>query len=106
VAQVGTAKATIASAKAVVKSATADVETAQLNLGFTRITSPIDGIAGIAQAQVGNLVGPTTNVLTTVSTVDPIKVYFTASEQEYLDYARLHPTQSERDERRVSSNCS
>ena len=98
VAQVGTAKATIASAKAVVKSATADVETAQLNLGFTRITSPIDGIAGIAQAQVGNLVGPTTNVLTTVSTVDPIKVYFTASEQEYLDYARLHPTQSERDE--------
>jgi len=56
----GTAKATIASAKAVVKSATADVETAQLNLGFTRITSPIDGIAGIAQAQVGNLVGPTT----------------------------------------------
>jgi membrane fusion protein, multidrug efflux system len=98
VAQVGTAKAAIESAKAVVKSASADVETAQLNLGFTRITSPIDGIAGIAQAQVGNLVGPTTNVLTTVSTVDPIKVYFTASEQEYLDYARLHPTQSERDE--------
>ena len=98
VAQVGTAKATIASAKAGVESASADVETAQLNLGFTRITSPIDGIAGIAQAQVGNLVGPTTNVLTTVSTVDPIKVYFTASEQDYLDYARRHPTQSERDE--------
>ncbi len=98
VAQVGTAKATIASAQAGVKSASADVETAQLNLGFTRITSPIDGIAGIAQAQVGNLVGPTTNMLTTVSTVDPIKVYFTASEQEYLNYARLHPTQSERDE--------
>ena len=98
VAQVGTAKATIESAKAVVKSASADVETAQLNLGFTRITSPIDGIAGIAQAQVGNLVGPTTNLLTTVSTVDPIKVYFTASEQDYLDYARRHPTQSERDE--------
>jgi RND family efflux transporter MFP subunit len=98
VAQVGTAKATIASARAGVKSASADVETAQLNLGFTRITSPIDGIAGIAQAQVGNLVGPTTNVLTTVSTVDPIKVYFTASEQDYLDYARRHPTQSERDE--------
>ena len=98
VAQVGTAKATIDSAKAAVKSASADVETAQLNLGFTRITSPIDGIAGIAQAQVGNLVGPTTNVLTTVSTVDPIKVYFTASEQDYLDYARRHPTQSERDE--------
>src|ERR1700754_590051 len=98
VAQVGTAKASIASAKAAVESASADVETAQLNLGFTKIASPIDGIAGIAQAQVGNLVGPTTTVLTTVSTVDPIKVYFTASEQEYLDYARLHPTQSERDE--------
>jgi membrane fusion protein (multidrug efflux system) len=98
VAQVGTAKATIASAKAGVKSAKADVETAQLNLGFTKITSPIDGIAGIAQAQVGNLVGPTTNTLTTVSTVDPIKVYFTVSEQDYLDYARLHPTQSERRE--------
>ena len=98
VAQVATAKATIASAKAGIKSASADVETAQLNLGFTRITSPIDGIAGIAQAQVGNLVGPTTNVLTTVSKVDPIKVYFTASEQDYLDYARRHPTQSERDE--------
>ncbi len=97
-AQVGTAKATIASAKAAVESASADVETAQLNLGFTRITSPIDGIAGIAQAQVGNLVGPTTNVLTTVSTVNPIKVYFTASEQDYLDYARRHPTQSERTE--------
>jgi membrane fusion protein, multidrug efflux system len=98
VAQVETAKATIASAKAGVESATADVETAQLNLGFTRITSPIDGIAGIAQAQVGNLVGPTTNLLTTVSTVDPIKVYFTVSEQDYLDYARQHPTQSERTE--------
>ena len=98
VAQVGTAKATIASAKAAVESAAADVETAQLNLGFTRIASPIDGIAGIAQAQVGNLVGPTTNVLTTVSTVDPIKVYFTVSEQDYLDYARRHPTQSERHE--------
>jgi membrane fusion protein, multidrug efflux system len=98
VAQVGTAKATIASAKAGVESASADVETAQLNLGFTRITSPIDGIAGIARAQVGNLVGPTTTALTIVSTVDPIKVYFTASEQDYLDYARRHPTQSERRE--------
>jgi membrane fusion protein (multidrug efflux system) len=98
VAQVGTAKATIASAKAAVEAASADVDTAQLNLGFTRITSPIDGIAGIAQAQVGNLVGPTTNTLTTVSTVDPIKVYFTVSEQDYLDYARQHPTQSERHE--------
>lgn len=96
-AQVGTAKATIASAKAAIKSAQADVETARLNLGFTRILSPIDGIAGIAQAQVGDLVGPSgTDALTTVSTVNPIKVYFTVNEQEYLDYTRRNPNQTAR----------
>ncbi len=72
-----TAKAAIVAAKAAVAAAEAAVETAKLNLGFTKITSPIDGIAGIAQAQVGNLVSPTSEALTTVSTVDPIKVYFT-----------------------------
>ena len=56
---------------------------AQLNLGFTKVRSLIDGIAGIAATQIGNLVGPTT-LLTTVSQVDPIKVYFPISEQEYL----------------------
>jgi membrane fusion protein (multidrug efflux system) len=74
------------------------VKTAELNLGFTRITSPIDGIAGIAQAQIGNLVSPTSGALTTVSTVDPIKVYFSPTEQEYLNFTRVNPTQSERDE--------
>src|SRR6185436_21133865 len=64
------------------------VNTAVLNLGFTRITAPIDGIVGIATAQVGNLVNTTSGPLTTVSTVDPIKVYFTLSEQEYLGYTR------------------
>jgi RND family efflux transporter MFP subunit len=91
---VETAKAAIVAAKAAVEAARATVATAQLNLGFTRITSPIDGIAGIAQAQVGNLVNPTSGALTTVSTVDPIKVYFTLSEQEYLNFIKRNPTQS------------
>ena len=68
---------------------------AQLNLSFTRIVSLIDGIAGVAQAQIGDLVGPT-NLLTTVSTVDPIKVYFPVSEQEYLDYMRENPNAAKR----------
>src|SRR5947207_6898249 len=70
-------------AKAAMESAKAAVEQAQLNLGFTKVTSLVDGIAGIAQTQMGNLVGPTT-VLTAVSQVDPIKVYFPISEREYL----------------------
>jgi membrane fusion protein (multidrug efflux system) len=87
-AQVNTAKAGIAAAKGQLENAKATVNTAVLNLGFTRITAPIDGIVGIAQAQVGNLVGSTSGPLTTISTVDPIKVYFTLSEQEYLNYTR------------------
>ena len=66
--------------------AEAAVEQAQLNLGFTKVRSLIDGIAGIASIQIGNLVGPTT-VLTTVSAVDPIKASFSISEQEYLALA-------------------
>jgi membrane fusion protein (multidrug efflux system) len=85
---VQTAKAAIASAKATVDASKSAVDRAKLNLDFTRITSPIDGIAGIAKAQVGNLVGPAGDALTTVSTVDPIKVYFTLSEQEYLNNTR------------------
>ena len=87
-AQVGTAKAGISTAKGQLENAKATVNTAVLNLGFTRITAPIDGIVGIAAAQVGNLVNTTSGPLTTVSTVDPIKVYFTLSEQEYLNYTR------------------
>ena len=60
-------------------------EVARLNLDFTRITSPVDGIAGIATGQIGDLVGPATGPLTTVSTVDPIKAYYQVSEQEYLN---------------------
>jgi multidrug resistance efflux pump len=65
---VETAKAAIVAAKAGVEAAKAGVQTAELNLSFTRITSLIDGIAGIAQTQVGNLVSPTSGTLTTVST--------------------------------------
>ena len=95
-AQVETARAQITAANAAVQSAKAAVETAQINLGFTRLTSPIDGIPGIAQQQVGALVSPASGVITTVSTLDPIKVYFTASEQEYLDFHRRYPTAGHR----------
>ena len=87
-AQIGTAKAATNTAKGQIENAEAAVRTAQLNLGFTRIISPIDGIAGIAQAQVGNLITTTSAPLTTVSTVDPIKVYFTLSEQQYLNFTK------------------
>jgi membrane fusion protein (multidrug efflux system) len=73
-------------AQAAIKSAAAAIETAQLNLGFTKVTSLITGIAAIATAQIGDLVGPAT-LLTTVSQVDPIKAYFPLSEQEYLRIA-------------------
>jgi len=73
-------------AGAAVKSAEAQVEQAQLNLDFTHVTSLVNGIAGIAQVQIGNLVS-LTSVLTSVSQVNPIKVYFPISEQEYLHYA-------------------
>jgi len=85
-AAVKSAEAAIESAKAAIVSARAAVENAELNLGFTRIVAPINGIAGLAKAQVGNLISPTSGELTTVSTVDPIKAYFTVSEQEYLDH--------------------
>src|SRR5712692_10460898 len=87
-AQLGTAKAAINTAKGQVENAKAAARTAELNLGFTRIISPIDGIAGIAQAQVGNLITTTSAPLKTVSTVDPIKVFFTLSEQEYLNFTK------------------
>ncbi len=83
-AQVKAANAAIGAAKAQIQAYQAAVEAATINLNFTRIVSPIDGIAGIAQAQVGDLVSTTSGVLTTVSTLNPIRDYFTVSEQEYL----------------------
>jgi membrane fusion protein (multidrug efflux system) len=79
-------------AKAAIASDNAAVESARLNLGFTRITSPVGGIAGTATAQIGDLVGPGTAVLTTVSTVDPIRAYFNINEQFYLTYGRQFAT--------------
>jgi RND family efflux transporter MFP subunit len=87
-AQVETSQAQIEASKAAVTAAAAAVETAKVNLGFTELVSPIDGIAGVATTQVGNLVGPSTNAVTTVSTLDPIKANFTVNEQEYLSLTR------------------
>lgn len=92
-AQVATAQAQIVAANAAVQSAKATVSTAEINLGFTRITSPIDGVPGIAQLQVGALVGPASGTITTVSTLDPIRVYFTVTEQEHLEFSRRFPTE-------------
>jgi membrane fusion protein (multidrug efflux system) len=97
-AAVETARAQIQAAQAAVQAANATVEQAKLNLGFTRLISPIDGIAGLALQQVGALVNKDSGVITTVSTVDPIKVYFTVSEQEYLDFNRRFATEAKRNE--------
>ena len=82
------AKAQVEQEKAAIESARAAVESAKLNLGFTRIVSPINGVAAISTAQVGDLVGPQSPALTTVSTVDPILASITPSEQEYLTTVR------------------
>src|SRR5713226_3958820 len=70
-------------AQAAVESAKAAVEQAELNLEWTRVTSLVDGIAGIAQVQIGNFVGPT-SVLPSVSQVEPIKAFFPISERKYF----------------------
>ncbi len=77
-----------------VQAAQAAVENARLNLGWTKVYSPIDGVAAIAQAQIGNLVG-TTTLLTTVSQLDPIKVTFPIPEKEYMQFAsRINAVES------------
>jgi RND family efflux transporter MFP subunit len=85
---VETARAQIEASNAAVQSAQAAVDGAKVNLGFTHLVSPIDGIVGQAQVQVGNLVSPSSGVITTVSTLDPIKANFTVGEQEYLSLTR------------------
>jgi membrane fusion protein (multidrug efflux system) len=87
-AQIETAKAQIQAAAASVEAAKAAVEAARVNVGFTHITSPISGIAGKAQVQIGNLVSAAGGPITTVSTLDPIKAEFTVPEQEYLNFMR------------------
>jgi membrane fusion protein, multidrug efflux system len=79
------ALAQVEAAKAAIASAQASLDAAKLNLGFTTITAPIDGVAGIANAQVGDFISPqSANPLTTISAVNPILVNFTPSEQDYL----------------------
>lgn len=90
------AKATVETAKAQIKTGEAAVETAKINLEFTRLIAPIDGIAGQAQLQVGALVTPGSTPVTSVSTVDPIKVYFTVSEPQYLAWRKRFPTETSR----------
>jgi membrane fusion protein (multidrug efflux system) len=74
-------------AQAVLDASRAALAKAQLNLDWTQVLSPIDGIAGMAKVQVGDLVGGQ-SIMTTVSTVDPVKVYFSASEAEYMTWAQ------------------
>jgi membrane fusion protein (multidrug efflux system) len=74
--------------KAATAAAEAAAEQARLNLEFTSITAPIDGLAGINIAQVGNLIGPSTGTLTTVTLVDPIKANFYISDYQYLNYIK------------------
>jgi RND family efflux transporter MFP subunit len=80
-------------ARALVQAAKANVTQAELNIEWTRVTSLISGLSGLAQVQIGNLVSPS-SVLTSVSQTDPIKVYFTVSEQQFMDFHRRFPTQA------------
>jgi membrane fusion protein (multidrug efflux system) len=89
------AQAQVQAARAGVEAAKAKVASAQLDVGFTKVVSLIDGIAAIANAQMGDLVSQNT-LLTTVSTLDPIKVYFPVSEREYLEYVRENPNAGKR----------
>jgi RND family efflux transporter MFP subunit len=86
-------------AQASVLAAKANVEQAALNLEFTKVTSLVSGIAGIARVQIGNLVGPS-SILTSISQVDPIKAYFTVSEQVFMDFHRRFPTEQSVEEQR------
>ena len=88
--------ATVETAKAQIQTYQAAVETAKINLNFTRLVSPIDGVAGQALLQVGALVTPGSGVVTSVSTLDPIKVYFTVGEPQYLAWRKRYPTDESR----------
>jgi membrane fusion protein, multidrug efflux system len=89
-------QANVASAQAAIASAQAQVDAAQLNVGFTKVRSLVDGVAGQATLQVGNLVN-TGSVLTSVSQLNPIKVYFYISEQEYLALSAQAKSQGKAD---------
>src|SRR5437764_7808274 len=92
-----TAIAAAGSSRANVQADEAAVKQAELNLGYTKVTAPIDGIAGFTNAQVGDLVSPTSGPLTTVSQIDPIKALVTAGEGPFTDFVSRHPDPKERD---------
>jgi len=83
--------------RADVEAGDAAVNQAELNLEYTKVTAPIDGLAGFATAQVGDLVSPTSGPLTTISQIDPIKALVTAGEGAFTDFVSKHPDQTERD---------
>src|SRR6266513_109146 len=91
-----TAVAAAGSSRANVQADEAAVKQAELNLGYTKITAPIDGVAGFANNQVGDLVGPSTGPLTTVSQIDPIQAVVTAGEGPFPDFVSRHPDATER----------
>src|SRR5437870_5201353 len=93
-----TAIAAAQAGRANIEADEAAVKQAELNLGYTRVISPIDGVAAIATAQVGDLVGPSTGTLTTVSQIDPIKAVVTAGEAPFTDFVTRHPDPAERAE--------
>src|SRR5712671_5966878 len=84
------------SSKANVEADQAAVQQAEINLGYTKITAPIDGVTGFANNQVGDLVGPITGPLTTMSQIDPIKAVVTAGEGPFTDFVSRHPDATER----------
>jgi RND family efflux transporter MFP subunit len=90
------AQANVETARAQIQTYEAAVENAKINLDFTRLVAPIDGIAGQAQLQVGALATPNSGPVTSVSTVDPIKVFFTVGEPQYLAWRKRFPTESSR----------
>src|SRR5213079_1641566 len=93
-----TAIAAAQAGRANIEADEAAVKQAELNLGYTKITSPIDGVAAIATAQVGDLVGPSTGPLTSVSQLDPIKAVVAAGEGPFTDFISRHPDAKERNE--------
>ena len=92
-----TATAAAESTRANVEADEAAVQQAQLNLGYTKILAPIEGVSGFANAQVGDLVSPTSGTLTTVSQIDPIKAIVTTGEGSFTDFISRHPDPKERD---------
>jgi RND family efflux transporter MFP subunit len=92
-----TATAAAQAGRANIEADEAAVQQAQLNLGYTKILAPIEGVSGFANAQVGDLVSPTSGALTTVSQIDPIKAIVTTGEGAFTDFISRHPDPKERD---------